>query len=75
MGSIIGEIVILEKKYSEKNLQLIIGKKDISLSCEDIPEEMLLLSEVIEDPLKLPYLMDTFYNANIKNENAFHFAL
>ena len=75
MGSIIDEIIILEKKYSEKNLQLITGKKDISLNCEDIPEEMLFLSEVIEDPLKLPSLLDTFYNANIKNENAFHFAL
>ena len=75
MGSIIDEIIILEKKYSEKNLQLITGKKDISLNCEDIPEEMLFLSEVIEDPLKLPYLLDTFYIANIKNENAFHFAL
>ena len=75
VGSIIDEIIILGKKYSEKNLQLITGKKDISLNCEDIPEEMLLLSEVIEDPLKLPYLLDTFYIANIKNENAFHFAL
>ena len=75
MGSIIDEIAIFEKKYSEKNLQLITGKKDISLNCEDIPEEMLLLSEVIEDPLKLPYLLNTFYVANIKNENAFHFAL
>jgi hypothetical protein len=36
---------------------------------------MLLLSEVIEDPLKLPYLLDIFYTANIKNEKAFHFAL
>ncbi len=75
MGSIIDEIIILGKKYSEKNLQLITGKKDIFLNCEDIPEEMLLLSEVIEDPLELPYLLDTFYIANIKNENAFHFAL
>jgi len=73
--SIIGEIIILDKKYSEKNLQLITGKKDISLHHQDIPEEMLLLSEVIEDPLKLPYLLETFYTTQIKNEKAFHFAL
>jgi hypothetical protein len=73
--SIIGEIVILEKKYSEKNLQLITGKKEISSHHKDIPEEMLLLSEVIEDPLKLPYLLETFYTSPIKNEKAFHFAL
>jgi hypothetical protein len=70
-----GEIVILEKKYSEKNLQLITGKKDIFTHHQDIPEEMLLLSEVIEDPLKLPYMLETFYTAQIKNEKAFHFAL
>ncbi|PAV10954.1 hypothetical protein ASJ81_02110 [Methanosarcina spelaei] len=70
-----GEIIIFEKKYSEKNLQLISGKKDISSHYQDIPEEMLLLSEVIEDPLKLPYLLETFYTTPIKNEKAFHFAL
>jgi len=75
VGSIIGEIVICEKKYSERNLQLITGKKDISLHCQDIPEEMLFLSEVIEDPLKLPYMLETFYTTPIKNEKAFHFAL
>jgi hypothetical protein len=71
----LGEVVILEKKYSEKNLQLITGKKDICLHVKDIPEEMLLLSEVIEDPRKLPYLLETFHTAQIKNEKAFHFAL
>jgi hypothetical protein len=75
VGSIIGEIIILDKRYSEKNLQLITGRKDISAHYQDIPEEMLLLSEVIEDPLKLPYLLDTFYTTHIKNEKAFHFAL
>jgi hypothetical protein len=75
VGSIIGEIVISDKKYSEKNLQLITGKKDISSHCQDIPEEMLLLSEVIADPLKLPYMLETFYTTPIKNEKAFHFAL
>jgi len=75
VGNIIGEIIILEKKYFEKNLQLITGRKDISAHRQDIPEEMLLLSEAIEDPLKLPYLLDTFYTAHIKNEKAFHFAL
>jgi hypothetical protein len=73
--SIIGDITILDKKYSEKTLQLITGKKDIATYRENIPEEMLLLSEVIEDPLKLPYMLDTFYTTQIKNEKAFHFAL
>ena len=75
MESVGGEIIISEKRYSERNLQLITGKKDISLHTVDIPEEMLLLSEAIEDPKKLPYLLETFYTAQIKNEKAFHFAL
>jgi hypothetical protein len=75
VGSIFGEITILDKNYSEKNLQLITGKKDIAAYRDSIPEEMLLLSEVIEDPLKLPYMLDTFYTTQIKNEKAFHFAL
>lgn len=73
--SVGGEIIIYEKRYSERNLQLITGKKDISLHTMDIPEEMLFLSEAIEDPKKLPYLLETFYTAQIKNEKAFHFAL
>jgi len=63
-----GEIIILDKKYSERNLQLITGKKDIRSHTIDIPEEMLLLSEVIEDPRKLPYLLEAFHTAQIKNE-------
>ncbi|AAM04368.1 predicted protein [Methanosarcina acetivorans C2A] len=69
------EIIVSEKRYSERNMQLITGKKDISSHTMDIPEEMLILSEVIEDPRKLPYLLETFYTAQIKNEKAFHFAL
>jgi hypothetical protein len=71
----VGEITILEKKYSEKTLQLITGKKDVYAHRHDIPEEMLLLTEVIEDPLKLPFMLDTFYTTSIKNEKAFRFAL
>jgi hypothetical protein len=73
--SVSSEVIILERKYSERNLQLITGKKDICAHAMDIPEEMLLLSEAIEDPRKLPYLLETFYTAQIKNEKAFHFAL
>lgn len=70
-----GEVTILEKKYSEKNLQLITGKKEVCLHVKDIPEEMLLLCEAIEDPRKLPYMLEAFHTAQIKNEKAFHFAL
>lgn len=69
------KLLSLKKNIQKKNLQLITGKKDISSHYQDIPEEMLLLSEVIEDPLKLPYLLEAFYTAPIKNEKAFHFAL
>lgn len=68
-------VTILEKKYSEKNLRLITGKKDVSCHTENIPEEMLLLCETIEEPLRLPYMLETFYTMQIKNEKAFHFSL
>ena len=42
---------------------------------ENIPEEMLLLCEAIEEPLKLPYMLENFYTIQIKNEKAFHFSL
>jgi hypothetical protein len=71
----LGEVIILEKKYLEKNLQLITGKKDLCLHVKDIPEEMLMLCEVIEDPRKLPYMLEAFHTVQIKNEKAFHFAL
>lgn len=75
MENINNEVTILGKRYSEKNLRLITGKKDVCSHTESIPEEMLLLSEAIDDPLKLPYLLETFYTMQIKNEKAFHFSL
>lgn len=69
-----GSLVISKNKYSENLLQLILGKKDI-LSIEAIPEEMLLLSEVIDNPFKLPYMLEGFYKMQFQNEQAFHFAL
>lgn len=75
VGIINNKISILGKTYSEKDLQLITGKKEISGSTENIPEEMLLLCEIIEDPQKLPQYLETFYTLQIKNEKAFHFSL
>jgi hypothetical protein len=69
------KINILGKLYSEKDLQLITGKKDVSEKAETLPEEMLLLCEIIEDPQKLPLFLETFHTLQIKNEKAFHFSL
>jgi len=69
------EITIAGKKYSEKALQLVLGRENIMTDIESISEEMLLLAEVIEAPLKLPGMLETFYTMKIKNEKAFHFAL
>ena len=63
------------KNILKKTCNLSQEKKIYPAHRQDIPEEMLLLSEAIEDPLKLPYLLETFYTTQIKNEKAFHFAL
>jgi len=52
-----------------------LGRENIRAESENISEEMLLLSEVIEAPFRLPALLETFYSMKIKNEKAFHFAL
>lgn len=67
--------MLFVRKSIRKEICNLLPEKDISSHCQDIPEEMLFLSEVIEDPLKLPYMLETFYTTPIKNEKAFHFAL
>lgn len=69
-----GNVLIAEKEYSLDTLKIITGRsvlKDPDL----IPEELLLLCSVIENPYLLPYFLETFYSMQLRDENAFHFAL
>jgi len=68
-------VTINGKKYSKETLGLITGNQNIDTDAEKIPESFLLLCEVIDEPYKLPYFLETFYSMEIGNENRFRFSL
>lgn len=51
------------------------GRGDVKTDAESISREMLLLTEVIEAPLRLPSILEVFYTMQLKDEKAFHFSL
>jgi hypothetical protein len=65
----------MNRSYSLESLMLITGKLNPETSIEAIPEESLMLCEVIEQPQKLPFYIEAFYNMDIKEVDAFRFAL
>lgn len=58
-----------------ESLSLVIGRTDLHGMTESIPEEALLLCEVIDNPQKLPFYIETFYRMKISDEDAFRFSL
>lgn len=70
-----GNITIEQKKYSLEILGLITGKRGNKTELVDIPNELLILCEVLDEPYKLPYLLETFYSIKIEDEQAFRFSL
>ena len=65
----------MNRSYSLETLMLITGKISPETSFADIREESLMLCEVIEQPQKLPFYIETFYHMDIADEDAFRFAL
>ena len=70
-----GNITIEQKKYSLEILGLITGKIGNKTELVDIPNELLILCEVLDEPYNLPYLLETFYSIKIEDEQAFRFSL
>ena len=68
-------VTIDEKKYSKEILGLITGNQDFNTELEKMKASFLLLCEVIDDPFKLPYFLETFYSMEIGDENTFRFSL
>ena len=77
MGEIdINENIIIEgKEYSSKIIELVIGKKGDEVDLGNIPKESLILCEALDEPYKLPFLLETFYSIEINDEQAFRFSL
>lgn len=69
-----GKVLIAEKEYSPETLKIITGHSVLK-DLDSIPEELLLLCSVVDNPYLLPYFLETFYFMQLKDENLFHFAL
>jgi hypothetical protein len=69
-----GKIVVAGKEYSLDTLKVITGHSLLK-DPGSISEELLILCSVIDNPYLLPYFLETFYSMQLRDENAFHFAL
>ncbi|MBW6470315.1 MAG: hypothetical protein K0A90_03745 [Methanosarcinaceae archaeon] len=63
------------KKYSLEILKLVSGKQDGEIEFEGMPKESQILCEILNEPYKLPYFLETYYSMKIGDEQAFHFSL
>ncbi len=61
------------KKFSLKTLGLLIGKKDVDI--ENVHENILTIAEVVDEPEKLPYLLETIKSMEIGDMEKFRFVL
>lgn len=59
--------------HSLETLQLLMG--DDHVDPENIPRDMELLEEAIDDPFRLPYLIEEINSLEIEDEERFRFAL
>ncbi len=64
---------IKDKKYSVKTLGLLTGKKEVDI--EKVQENVLTIAEVVDDPDRLPYLLETIKSMEIDDKEKFRFVL
>lgn len=69
----VGMVNNKDKKYSLKTLGLLTGKKEVDI--EDVPESVLAIAEVVDDPDKLPYLIEGIKSMEIEDTEKFRFVL
>ncbi len=62
-----------DKKYSLKTLGLLTGNKEVDI--EDVPVSVLAIAEVVDDPDKLPYLIESIKSLKIDDMEKFRFVL
>lgn len=66
-------INIRDKKYSLETLELLIGQKGPDI--KSIPDSILVIAEAVDDPKKLPYLIETIKSIEIDDMERFRFVL
>jgi len=70
---VIWMVIINDKKYSIKTLGLLTGQMDVDI--EKVPENILIIAQVVEDPDSLPYLLETLKYMKIDDMEKFRFVL
>ncbi|MCZ7402403.1 MAG: hypothetical protein O8C61_09290 [Candidatus Methanoperedens sp.] len=66
-------VIINDKKYSIKTLGLLTGQMDADI--EKVPENILIIAQVVDDPDSLPYLLETLKYMKIDDMEKFRFVL
>lgn len=66
-------VIINDKKYSLRTLGLLTSQKEVDI--ENLPESVLIIAEVVDEPEKLPYLLETIKSMNIEDMEKFRFVL
>lgn len=66
-------VIINEKKYSIKTVALLTGQMDVDF--EKVPENILTIAQVVDDPDSLPYLLETLKYMKIEDMEKFRFVL
>lgn len=64
---------IKDKKYSLKTLGLLTGNKEVDI--EEVPLSVLTIAEVVDDPDRLPYLIESIKSMEIDDMEKFRFVL
>lgn len=67
------EIRFNDKKYSLKTLALLTGRTDVDI--ETIHDTILTIAEVVDEPDKLPYFLETIKSMKIDDMEKFRFVL
>jgi len=71
---VIMDIIFLkDKKYSLKTLGLLTGQVDVDI--EKIHDNILIMAEVVDEPDKLPYFLETIKSLEIEDLEKFRFVL
>jgi len=65
--------ILNDKKYSTKTLGLLTGQVDVDI--EQVPENILIIAQVVDDPDSLPYLLETLKYMKIDDMEKFRFVL
>lgn len=64
-------IEIKGKKYSRKNLQLLLGRMDTG----GVTDELLVIAEAVDDPYRLPFLLDRILMFEVPGDDTLRPAL